>query len=329
MGGKSILEDQADAAAQALLARTQHWTRLSDEELETSIRTALRENSYESLWEALESYLALYNSAGSRVSSKTLKNYRYGLFKFLRFSERNEIEILSPRRDLGYFYKFYLLTDRSDRPANRAQFDPRTVNMLIGVARHFYRFLKWSLKISRNPFEGIHEKRLSISPWDKREAYSEDEIQRLVKGSSEKQRLVILLGAHAGLRISEICNVQVEDFDIQHATLHIPRGKGGSPRTVNLTPLVIKAVSPFISDSGYIFKENYRSLRKNLIALTKECKTPYKGFHSLRHYCGTALFLRTQDIEMVSRHLGHKSLEVTRTYIKPDDNAIRSELAKW
>lgn len=81
--------------------------------------------------------------------------------------------------------------------------------------------------------------------WEKRDAYTQTEVYWLhwLERTSERCTLyIVLLGAHAGLRVSEMIALKWEDSDLSNRTLKVVAGKGGKTALVNLFPTLVEAL---------------------------------------------------------------------------------------
>jgi integrase len=133
-----------------------------------------------------------------------------------------------------------------------------------------------------------------------------------------------------GMRLGEICGLQVEDVNAQARTVVIrdrkdPRNKAGNDQTVPLLPDAWAIVEPLIAgrDEGSIFGVRAASAST---AFTRGCKAvepPINGlvFHDLRHRATAEFFRMGLDIPRVALLTGHKTWAMLRRYtdIKPHD----------
>jgi integrase len=60
------------------------------------------------------------------------------------------------------------------------------------------------------------------------------DVKHLLEVLDGQDRLLVMLGALAGLRVSEIANLRGEDIDLEHRRITIRNGKGGGDATVPL-----------------------------------------------------------------------------------------------
>ena len=308
------------------------WLGLSESEMRREVAYAIIEKNLAQLWSLFEAYLVLHGSARADISEKTLINYSYGLKKLLRFVRHQNVNLLYPERDLGYKYKSYLSSIRREKISlqnQNATLTPLTIRWLIGAARRFYQSLNWAGVISINPFADVKVARDSIMPWERRSAYSEFEIECLLAKADEEMRLLLLLGAHGGLRISETLNLMTDDIEISSMTLTVRKGKGRKRRKVSIGKNLSRSIAQLDAGSRQIFMYSPCKVRIKLKRLCNEADITYRGHHALRHYCGTRLMSQTGSIEIVAQHLGHVSTETTRTYIKIDDTLLQSEIGSW
>lgn len=171
-------------------------------------------------------------------------------------------------------------------------------------------------------------------PWPKRprtlpDILSGDEVERLFQSMhSVKHRAILMTAYGEGLRVSEVCALEIPDIDSQRMLLHIHQGKNSKDRYITLSQRLLhflryywKEVQPPgpclfpgreptkpITPSGVRW-----GLRKAVAqaGLTKRV-TP----HSLRHAFATHLLELGEDIRVIQRLLGHASIQTTSRYTK-------------
>lgn len=133
-----------------------------------------------------------------------------------------------------------------------------------------------------------------------------------------------------GMRLGEICGLQIEDVDRQARTVVIrdrkdPRVKAGNDQTVPLLPDAWAIVAPLIEgrDAGSIFGVRAASAST---AFTRACaalEPPIIDLHmhDLRHRATAQFFRMGLDIPRVALLTGHKTWAMLRRYteIKPAD----------
>lgn len=154
-------------------------------------------------------------------------------------------------------------------------------------------------------------------------------------------RIALRLMVSTGIRVGELCKLQVEDVSPDGTTLRI-QGKGSRDRVAYVidpalreelgrlaqqrrTNPVVSAL--FLNRYGAPIKpQSIRSkLRRNAVeaGLTRRV-TP----HMLRHTAATLLIETGVDIRFVQRLLGHSSIATTEIYTHVSDEALRMTLER-
>lgn len=137
-------------------------------------------------------------------------------------------------------------------------------------------------------------------------------------------RRAVVLGAWAGLRVSEASALDWSDVDIDARRIHVRHGKGDSARTVGAAPLLIDALLPntggnVVTGGGITYTAGalQRRVNRAMKAVGVEAT-----FHQLRHRFGTITYGATGDPLAVAAAMGHKSLESTRIYAAVSDDLL-------
>lgn len=157
---------------------------------------------------------------------------------------------------------------------------------------------------------------------------NENEIGRLFKGIENiKHKSIVFTAYSAGLRVSEVVRLKIQDVDSQRMTLFIEKAKGKKDRVVNLSPLVLDILRSYLKKSKprplkYLFEgeipgEPYsvRSAQqvfanaKNKAGITRDV-----SFHALRHSFATHLLEKGVDIRYIKDILGHFDIKTTERY---------------
>ena len=307
-------------AASSLLQRTRDLAVLGEEELRRFAAEAARDRDAESLWALTEAHLTLHGSAGSRVSSHTLSAYRHAVGSLL--SDWVGENLLRPGRNAGVLWVREL----------EGRFKPATVRVYLSGAKALYAALRWSGASDAVPFADVKVAVDKTPAWEKREAYTRTEVDWLERCSEGSTLSVILLGAHAGLRVSEMTALRWEHVDLGDGSLRVVAGKGGKTARVYLTPTLAKALEslPLEDRTGFVLPcRSRQSVYERLEAACKQAKVRFKGVHALRHASGTRLKEETGDLALVADHLRHNSMDTARGYAKADNRQLRRALGEW
>lgn len=158
---------------------------------------------------------------------------------------------------------------------------------------------------------------------------SEDELRRMFASVRNLKHKAILFTAYsAGLRVSEVVRLRVQDIDSDRMEIFIKRAKGKKDRIVKLSVLLLDVLRQYMRleeprPQHYLFgnKDNNshyseRSAQavfhkaKELAGISKDA-----GFHSLRHSFATHLLEKGIDVRYIKDLLGHFDIRTTERYL--------------
>ncbi len=139
-------------------------------------------------------------------------------------------------------------------------------------------------------------------------------------------RAGMLIGYAAGLRVSEVCHVRIEDLDSKRSAIVVRCGKGGKDRLTLLSPLLIEQLrrywaavrpaGPWLLPGARIGQPaSLRHLQDGLrMAVRKAQIRKEITFHSLRHSFATHMLEAGVDLRIIQSMLGHQSIKTTTRY---------------
>ncbi|MEJ2291699.1 MAG: tyrosine-type recombinase/integrase [Deinococcales bacterium] len=318
------------------LSRAEGWASLPADELRRRAARAANARDRAELWALTEAYLFLHGSKGARASRHTLRTYRRGLEDLLdHWQDEN---LLRPSRDAGVLYIRRLESTPQDDTGVRPQ--PSTLQVKLAAARTLYRALRWAGATEARPFENVRVAKDPTPPWEKRRPYGDREVERLLELAEPAERVVVLLGAHAGLRISEMTGLRWGDLDLARGELLVAAGKGGKSARVRMTRRLREAVEALRADgaaahrqrdAAYVLPWGTDHTRKRFRRLCARAGVDYAsaGVHGLRHGAGTRYYRQTHDLGRVAAHLRHADIQTTRIYAKIDQDAIGEDIDDW
>ena len=184
-----------------------------------------------------------------------------------------------------------------------------------------------------------------------RRPLTHDEARVLLEAARSKPYLYTFLATAlaTGLRLSELCNLRVEDIDAGSMTIHVRNGKGGKQRWVKLGerhlrllrrywqverpggPWLFPAqrmIAPFVVDPTNRWQDTPVSVsgaHSRLKALTRRAGLKRNvTHHDLRRTYATWLLEAGVDLRVVQVMLGHDSPETTTRYTMVRPELIRS-----
>ena len=168
-------------------------------------------------------------------SPKTISGYEMALRNFSWYCKQQgfpEIQKLTAVHIRHFLW--YLASEphrwNSTSPAAKRQATSTTVNGYFRALRTFFNWLDREELIIENPFKNLKPPKI-----DKKviQALSPTEIDRLFKVCSGKSPLdvrnkaILSVFLDTGLRISELVNLNLDDVNIDSASLLVKHGKGG------------------------------------------------------------------------------------------------------
>jgi integrase/recombinase XerD len=151
--------------------------------------------------------------------------------------------------------------------------------------------------------------------------------------SNDKHRFMVKLMYSAGLRVSELVNLKVEDLDIENNYGWVRKGKGNKDRVFIIAESLKEDLKK--CEEGYLFKgrRGHISVRSIQMIVKNACrKAKIKkrvSCHTLRHSFATHLVEDNCPIPTVQNLLGHESIETTMIYVhtsNPSLLGVRSPL---
>ena len=156
---------------------------------------------------------------------------------------------------------------------------------------------------------------------------SYQELRRLFLAPQRlKHRVLLSLIYSAGLRVSEVCNLHINDIDSERMQIRVVKSKGKNDRYVVLSEYVLQGLRKYIASSKpqkYLFNGRIKGqpLGKGAVqqsfrlAVSKSGIIKDVSVHSLRHSYATHLLEQGVDIVTIKELLGHSAIETTMMYL--------------
>lgn len=316
---------------------------------------AIANRNHEALLALVEARLTIQNASPNTISS-----YRKGVRLLLEAwqgvdllrpgqgaAELYVLNLAAPDReadpnDLGMRYA----TDDQGRPLRTRPLSPSTVRQRVAAASYLYATLRWAGVTDANPFANVILPPLRSKAEDrvKEKAYTHDELLWMLRVCAHADdQLVIYLGAHAGLRASEMIALKWDDIDFRAGRLLVRNGKGGKSAWVTLSEELTEVLREVNkrrfstrAASGPVLRlrsrsaiyTRLRSLWERAFLSRGEPVPPFsKGVHGLRHYAGVTYAGQVPDLRKVRDHLRHSSVSTTEIYAGVAHDA--TEVKAW
>ncbi len=183
-------------------------------------------------------------------------------------------------------------------------------------------------------------------------ALSMEEVSSLLQAPDEmtplglRDRALLELMYSSGLRVTEMCSLQLQDIDLEHRFLRVVSGKGRKDRVVPVGGKAIAAMEGYLeagrpalvkSKTGSVFFLSVRGgplSRKTVwhwikaYALRAGIKKPVKP-HLLRHSFATHLLANGADLRAIQEMLGHADISTTEIYTRVEASRLVEEHARF
>ncbi len=268
-------------------------------------------------------------------SKYTLKNYELDIIDFVNFCSDNNLNIYKVKyTDI----KKYLINIYNKK------YKATSISRKISALRAFYKYLYDKELVDKNIFKYISlpkkEKRLPkyITNTDVDDIFNIPNINTPI---GQRNRLILELLYGTGIRVSELCNIKLQDINYEERSIRI-LGKGSKERIVLYGKPCEEILKKYIEDGRNLLlngkNNNYlivgmnkkekgittRSIELIIDDIIKKAAlnknvTP----HTLRHTFATHLLNEGCDILIVKELLGHSSLDTTGIYTHVSNERLR------
>ena len=277
--------------------------------------------------------------------------------RFKRFIEtekaRSNETLRAYMSDIGDFRIFLEKTGNSDLLRDLTQIGPlhirgfvasrfskikkSSISRKLAALRTFFRFLVRDGFLLSNPAVSLRSPKLE-KPLPR--ALSVDDMDRFFSRNdqaSKRDLAIFELMYSAGLRVSELTSLQIDDVDIHNGWVRVI-GKGSKERYCPVGEKAINAILFYLPERLTILNAhpNIRGMKALFLnnrggpLSSRHIRRIMKSFldganlgrdaspHALRHSFATHLLQGGADLRSIQEMLGHSSLSTTQRYTKVD-----------
>jgi len=270
-----------------------------------------------------------------RYSLQTVRAYTNDLNQFLEFYEENnktDSYGISER-----FVKRYLMY------LSDSGIEKRSISRKLSSVRGFFKFAYQNQLIDSNPSLYVkNPKNNKTLP----EVTTTESILRIYRLSDEAEenpelvKIIFELLYGCALRVSELCNLNYGDLDINSKTLRV-KGKGSKVRIVPVGDKSIEIIKqylqkfdslknndPLINTKGgkRIYPRFVQRMTNKYLSKVSDIKK--KSPHVLRHSAATHMLDNGADLRAVKEILGHENLSTTQIYTHVSVERLKSTYKK-
>jgi site-specific recombinase XerD len=179
-------------------------------------------------------------------------------------------------------------------------------------------------------------------PHTVREVLSVEEAARLLEAAPDiKHKAALGVAYGAGLRVSEVAHLKVDDIDSARMLIRVEHGKGGRDRNAMLSPQLLELLRLWWREGkrrGVMFPHGWlfpgrsytdpvstRQLHRAVQEAAEVAGIKRRvGPHTLRHSFATHLLEQDVDIRVIQVLLGHAKIDTTAIYTKVSTRTIQA-----
>ena len=274
--------------------------------------------------------------AGSSIN--TVKSYEYDLKQIANILYKKGIKS----------WKFVTSDNIKAWLFSLSGFKSATKARKLSAAKQFFEFLVKNLLIEKNPIKNISGMRQTrLLP----DTLTTEEIDRIISAANIstphglRDRAMIELMYSSGLRVSELCNITLQNLFLNEGFLKI-LGKGSKERLVPLSKIAAGMLTHyitigrphfqkaktgnevFLSQNGKaISRKMFWLLLKNYARKAKIDKVIKP--HLIRHSFATHLLKNGADLRSIQSMLGHSDISTTQIYTRVNPKHLIETYCKY
>lgn len=218
-----------------------------------------------------------------------------------------------------------------------------SIKLIVVALKIFFRFLAGKGAVNRDPTEAVALPRIErYLP----ETLNELQVEQLIERIDTKvplglrDRAIIELLYASGLRIAELANARLENFNSEERILRVT-GKGNKTRLVPVGRKACEALAAYLSAerpklvkrrSGSEIFLSARGTKLTTVRLWQIVKKHalHSGLekniypHLLRHSFATHLLGNGADLRIIQEMLGHADISTTQVYTHVDQQRLKA-----
>lgn len=248
------------------------------------------------------------------LAQNTIEAYRRDLTDFLNFC--GEFKKIQRTQINSYI-----------RNLHEKKYSPTSIMRKIASIRGIFKWACTNEIITTNPALTLEQPKI---PQKLPKVISVAEIEEILgQDLSKAQTVTVELLYGCGLRVSELVNLKINDFDLKGKFLECT-GKGSKDRIVPLGTKAINAIKKYLPEREFYLQKNNKKSSKLLINehgkeatrqeiytfIHNQGKKLHKTIspHTLRHSFATHLLENGADLRVVQELLGHSNVSTTQLY---------------
>jgi integrase/recombinase XerC/integrase/recombinase XerD len=284
------------------------------------------ESGYFSEWlKSYRNYLRMRNYSPRTLNSyeQVLRHFAYYVW-LRRHTDVTKLVIYwkdfeNARLDTDVEVTPIIITDFLSFVSTTQTYKPKTFHRIISTLSSFYRFLYTQGAVTTNPLTGIDRPRIKQQEV---KYLKHNQVLRLLDSIEDlRDKLIVRTIYATGVRVSELCNMNIEDIDFDEHTIRI-RGKGDKIRTVfvddDTLADILKFISTRIVGPVFVGQQGKNISSRAIQHIFKNYAPSGITPHKIRHSYASELYKRSKNLRVVQENLGHTSIKTTEIYLHTD-----------
>jgi integrase/recombinase XerD len=276
------------------------------------------------------------------LADNTLSAYRRDLRRYLAFLEARGVGSLD-RVEPGTIRSFIASISAATHGPDGEPYRATSVSRTLSAVRMYHRFAVREGLAADDPTAGVVRPRLPRAlphPLTVGEVASILEAPRVEEPAGLRDRAILELLYGAGLRVSELTGLDVDDLDLEVGSVRV-LGKGGKEREVPIGRMARDAIDAYLtrgrpalagprSRAALFLNARGGRLTRQSCARLLDTHARAAGIrrrvtpHDLRHSFATHLLEGGADVRVVQELLGHASVATTQIYTLVTAEHLRS-----
>ncbi len=276
-----------------------------------------------------------YLEIEKNASKLTIRNYRFYLYRFEQWLQKNypEITIDQVNTDIVRKFRLYLASYSDEKGMSLKRI---TQSYHIIALRSFLRFL------IRNDYETLSPEKIDLPKAESKSLkfLEKNHLRELVNSvdlsniQGFRDRAILETLFSTGLRVSELVRLNRDQINFETREFGVI-GKGGRARIVFLSDSASHWLTEYLNmredaykplfirysrdqnglDDGERMRLTSRSVERIVQKYVRKARIPVEATpHTLRHSFATDLLSNGADLRSVQEMLGHKNISTTQIY---------------
>lgn len=277
--------------------------------------------------EKIQIYLS--NRKLDGMSNLTLRNYKYSLDRFANFVNKRVTTITV--QDIRNYLSYVVETKNIKNS---------TLETQKTIIKSFFAWLEIEEYITKNPAKKVRPTKVSKKVVD---SLTVEELEMMRNACvTARQRCVLELFFSTGMRLAELCQVDITDLDWQNNSIKII-GKGSKERIVYFSDKARLYIKNYLAvrgsfESSALFitskiphqRMGHRSIYNEVKKIAENAKVETNVFcHKLRHSFATLGVRSGMSLTTLQDLMGHSEISTTRAYVDSDQETAKYEHRKY